>query len=139
MIIPLHDSLIRGKIIPMGKAGMRLFMLWMIIFIISSCSPAKSTLTPSGVNSSTNQLTLTVWLPEQDNGFYSKLSEKFEQENPDVNVLLVEIPKSEYVSRIDEMIRRGKGPDIALLYNRRWLARGNFLPLDREMNNSKSL
>lgn len=122
---------------PMEKASLHLFVLCTILFFSNSCTPTQPMHTPPGVISINNRLTLTVWLPEQDNGFYSKLTEKFEQVNPDINVLIVEIPESEYVSSIEDTFKNGKGPDIALLTNPRWLFSGFFLPLDKEIQQFK--
>jgi ABC-type glycerol-3-phosphate transport system substrate-binding protein len=74
--------------------------------------------------------TIKIWLPEQDDDFYSRLAEKFEQENPGINLELKEIAKNDYTHQIDQAVREQSGPDIGMVTASYMLSYRFFLPLE---------
>jgi multiple sugar transport system substrate-binding protein len=77
-------------------------------------------------------VTLSLWIFEGEEGFLSRLKEAFEAQNPTITLEITEIPEDQYVTKIDTALAANEPPDIGFVYGgqQRWLKSGKFLPLD---------
>lgn len=73
---------------------------------------------------------LDLWIFEGEGEFLPTVIEAFQAEHPNITVQLTDIPESEYVTKIDTALLAGEVPDLAYIYERRWMEAGMFLPLD---------
>ena len=51
----------------------------------------------------------------------STRQETFETAHPDISIEVTDIPEDQYVTKIDTALAAGETPDIAFVYERRWL------------------
>lgn len=75
--------------------------------------------------------TVTLWyLEDPEFTFLPALKEQFEAAHPGVTVEMTEIPEDGYVTKIDTALLAGQPPDVAFVYEPRWMKSGSVLPLD---------
>jgi multiple sugar transport system substrate-binding protein len=88
-------------------------------------SPAAATSVTGG-----EPVTLTLWIFEGEEGILPKFKEGFEAVNPNVTLEITLIPEDLYATKLDTAFAAGSPPDIAYMFERKWLQAGHFLPLD---------
>jgi multiple sugar transport system substrate-binding protein len=76
------------------------------------------------------EITLNLWAFAGEDDVLPKLKETFEAQNPNVTIEITDIPEDQYVTKIDTALAANEPPDIAYIYERRWLKAGKFLPID---------
>jgi multiple sugar transport system substrate-binding protein len=75
--------------------------------------------------------TVTLWyLEDPDFVFLPALVEEFEAAYPGVTVEMTEVPEDGFVTKIDTALLAGSPPDVAFIYEPRWMKSGAVLPLD---------
>jgi multiple sugar transport system substrate-binding protein len=122
----------------------RLFSIMvMMAVLLSACAPATPTAavtapTANSAQPSTEKVTLNLWIFEGEQGFLPTLKEGFERKFPNITLEITEIPESDYVTKIDTALAAGSTPDIAFIYESRWMKAGKFLPID-DMVNQKGI
>lgn len=118
------------------KTVYRLFAFVMVVsMLLAGCAPAAtSTSAPTAEGQSSQpsgeKVTLNLWIFEGEEGFLPKLKEGFEAKYPNITLEITEIPESDYVTKIDTALAAGSTPDIAYIYEARWMKAGKFLPID---------
>jgi multiple sugar transport system substrate-binding protein len=106
--------------------------------LLSACSPGDAVSTPEkGPEKAKPSAQITIWIPEEEDEFYSRLIEDFELINQDINLTMTEVPESSYVGQLDGALKSGTTPDIAMVKVVRWLKAGVFLSLDRTIQNDR--
>lgn len=75
--------------------------------------------------------TVTLWhLDEPRPEFLMAVKDGFEAEYPGTTVDLVEVPEDGYVTKVDTAILAHQPPDVAFVYEPRWMKAGSVVPLD---------
>lgn len=75
------------------------------------------------------QTPLTVWTFEGESEEFLSLIEDFEAKHPNIDVELVDIPESEYGTKVDTALIAGEPPDVGFINDDKWIASGQFLPI----------
>jgi multiple sugar transport system substrate-binding protein len=98
----------------------------------ASSNPEASSGTSPAATSATGgeRVTLTLWIFEGEEGILPRFKEGFEAANPNVTLEITLIPEDLYATKMDTAFAAGSPPDIAYMFERRWLQAGAFLPLD---------
>lgn len=78
-------------------------------------------------------VTLNLWIFEGEDGILPKFKEGFEASHPGITLEITLIPEDLYVTKLDTAFAAGSTPDIAYVYEPRWLKTGAFLPLDERL------
>ena len=118
------------------KSVYRWFTILMVAaMLLAACAPAATptqATTPGSESNqaSTEKVTLNLWIFEGEEGFLPKLKEGFEAKYPNITLEITEIPESDYVTKIDTALAAGSTPDIAFIYEPRWIKAGKFLAID---------
>jgi multiple sugar transport system substrate-binding protein len=99
------------------------------VMLLSACAPTPAT-TEQAAQPAAEKVTLNLWIFEGEEGFLPKLKEGFETKFPNITLEITEIPESDYVTKIDTALAAGTTPDIAYIYETRWIKAGKFLPID---------
>jgi multiple sugar transport system substrate-binding protein len=81
-------------------------------------------------DTSNGTTTLQLWAYEGYQDFLPILIEGFEKKYPDIKVELTNVPEEQYVTKVDTALAAGQPPDLGFIYERRWLAQGQFAPVD---------
>jgi multiple sugar transport system substrate-binding protein len=122
---------------PGAQFWRKLAFIALIAVMVSACTPAAATPaanqaqpTPNTAASSGEKVTLNLWIFEGEEGFLPKLKEGFEKKYPNITLEITEIPESDYVTKIDTALAAGATPDIAFIYEPRWVKAGKFLAID---------
>ena len=75
--------------------------------------------------------TVTLWyLEDPEFTFLPALKAEFEAAYPGTTVELTEIPEDGFVTKVDTAILAGQPPDVAFVYEPRWIKAGAVMPLD---------
>lgn len=85
---------------------------------------------PAGSAATGEKVTLTLWIFEGEEEILPKFKSGFEAANPNVTLEITLIPEDLYGTKLDTAFAAGSPPDIAYMFERRWLKAGAFLPLD---------
>ena len=126
------------------RITLRLLSLLVIAaLLLAGCAPAATPAPAiqepvSPTSASDEKVTLDLWIFEGEEGFLPKLQEGFSQKYPNIELEITEIPESDYVTKIDTALAAGSPPDIAYIYEDRWMKAGKFLPID-EMIKEKQI
>jgi multiple sugar transport system substrate-binding protein len=99
----------------------------------SSSAPTDSAGTSPGAAASAaggEPVTLTLWIFEGEEGILPKFKEGFEAANPNVTLEITLIPEDLYATKLDTAFAAGSPPDIAYMFERKWLQAGHFLALN---------
>jgi multiple sugar transport system substrate-binding protein len=119
----------------MMKTTLRIYSLLVILaLLLTGCAPA-ATPAPTAEQeappeASAEKVTLSLWIFEGEEGFLPKLQEGFSKKFPNITLEITEIPESDYVTKIDTALAAGSPPDIAYIYENRWIKAGKFLAID---------
>jgi multiple sugar transport system substrate-binding protein len=110
------------------------------VLLITACSPAApAPSSPMGAASgspsasgttSGEKVSLDLWVFEGEDGILPRFKEGFESSHPNITLEVTLVPEDLYVTKLDTAFAAGSPPDIALMYEMRWLKSGAFLPLD---------
>ena len=111
------------------------------VLLISACgasTPSSTTPTDSagaspGAGSSAvngEPVTLTLWIFEGEEDILPVFKDGFEAANPNVTLEITLIPEDLYSTKLDTAFAAGSPPDIAYMFERKWLQAGHFLALD---------
>jgi ABC-type glycerol-3-phosphate transport system substrate-binding protein len=95
----------------------------------SSAAPGTSPGAP-GPSLTSEPVTLNLWIFEGEEGILPKFKAGFEAAHPNITLEITLIPEDLYVTKLDTAFAAGSPPDIAYMYEPRWLKAGAFLPLD---------
>ena len=83
-------------------------------------------------------VTLDLWLvvgtEEPAKPFLQTLAEAYEAAHPNVTVEVTLIPEDQYVVKLDTALAAASPPDIAYLFEPRWVKAGKVLPLDETIS-----
>lgn len=75
--------------------------------------------------------TVTLWyLEDPEFTFLPALKKEFEAAYPGVVLEMTEIPEDGYVTKIDTALLANQPPDVAFIYEARWMKAGSVLRLD---------
>lgn len=99
----------------------------------SSAAPAEGSPTANGSPAACTTgetVTLGLWIFEGEEGILPKFKSGFESTHPNCSLEITQIPEDLYVTKLDTAFAAGSPPDIAYMYEPRWLKAGTFLPLD---------
>lgn len=104
------------------------------VLLISACGPSTESpsAAPGASGSATTgeKVSLDLWVFEGEDGILPAFKEGFEASHPNVTLEVTLIPEDLYVTKLDTAFAAGSPPDVALMYESRWLKAGAFLPLD---------
>jgi multiple sugar transport system substrate-binding protein len=103
------------------------------VLLISGCGTSAQSPTASGTAGSSltdEPVTLTLWIFEGEEGILPKFKRGFEADHPNVTLEITQIPEDLYATKVDTALAAGSPPDIAYMFEPRWLEAGAFLPLD---------
>jgi multiple sugar transport system substrate-binding protein len=91
---------------------------------------AKPTETQAAANPG-EVVTLNIWGFEgDDEGILDEQIKAFEAEYPNIKIEVTNIPESDYTTKIDTALIAGEPPDVAFIYEPKWIKAGAFLPMD---------
>jgi multiple sugar transport system substrate-binding protein len=124
----------------------RTMLLLLVVAGLAACAgvpAAAPTSAPAGEATpapvaSGEPVTLTLWSFAGEDAMLPELKKRFEAANPNIRLEITDIPEDQYVTKIDTALAANSPPDLAFIYERRWLRAGKFLPLD-EMIADKGL
>jgi multiple sugar transport system substrate-binding protein len=75
--------------------------------------------------------TVTMWYLEDPNpAFLDAIKQGFEEAYPDVSLEMTEVPEDGFVTKVDTALVAQQPPDVAFVYEPRWMKAGAVLPLD---------
>ncbi len=109
--------------------------------LISACgTSAPSSVTPTGSSNASagatssaatgEKVSLDLWVFEGEDGILPRFKEGFEASHPNITLEVTLVPEDLYVTKLDTAFAAGSPPDVALMYEARWLKAGAFHPLD---------
>lgn len=87
----------------------------LLLVLLAACSSANEAAAPS------DTAEVDLWIFEGEEGFLPALEEAFEEQNPDIDLQITEIPEGDYVTKIDTALAAGDPPEIGFIYERRWV------------------
>lgn len=86
---------------------------------------------PTGGEASGDQeVRLSLWVFEGEEGFLPAIREAYAEVAPHVTLEITELPESEYLTKVETALAAGSPPDIAFVNDQRWFKAGHVLPLD---------
>ncbi len=91
---------------------------------IASRSLAASTTTRG------EHVTLNLWAYEGYQDYLPVLKKAFEKAHPDITLQITNIPETQYVTKMQTAFVAGDPPDLAFIYDRKFLRAGEFAPID---------
>ncbi len=91
----------------------------------AGASAGASASAPSG-----EKVSLDLWVFEGEDGILPAFKEGFESSHPNITLEVTLIPEDLYVTKLDTAFAAGSPPDVALMYEARWLKADAFVPLD---------
>ena len=107
--------------------------------VVAACSPSATSSGPeatTGPVSSTpagsaaaQTVTLNLWIFEGEEEFLPKVKESFESSHPGTTLEITIIPEDQYTTKIDTALAAGSPPDIAFMYDPRWIKEGHMVPI----------
>jgi multiple sugar transport system substrate-binding protein len=99
-----------------------------VALVGSGCSGGGSDEGSNGDGGGTT--TLDLWIFEGEETFLPALESAFEDEHPDIDLKITEIPEDNYTTKIDTALAANSPPDIGFITEPRWIKAGRMLPLD---------
>jgi len=72
---------------------------------------------------------VSLWIFEGEEEFLPRLEEEFEALNPNIDLQVTEIPYGDYSTKIDTALAAGDPPEIAFIYESRWVKAGLVLSI----------
>ena len=108
-----------------GAAG----VVAMLALVASACVGGGSD-EGSGDEQGGGPATLDLWIFEGEETFLPALESAFEEEHPEINLKITEIPEDNYTTKIDTTLAANSPPDIGFITEPRWIKAGRMLPLD---------
>ena len=84
---------------------------------------------PPGVVSAQDATTLNLWVVEGEEGFLPKVKEQFEAAHPGVKLEITVLPEDQYGTKIDTALAAGAPPDVAFVYDPRYIKEGHMVPI----------
>jgi multiple sugar transport system substrate-binding protein len=84
----------------------------------------------SGDEQGSGPATLDLWIFEGEETFLPALESAFEEEHPQINLKITEIPEDNYTTKIDTTLAANSPPDIGFITEPRWIKAGRMVPLD---------
>jgi ABC-type glycerol-3-phosphate transport system substrate-binding protein len=76
------------------------------------------------------RVTIDVWTHSDIDAIMPAAIEAFQAMYPHITVRLTDVPEDDYTTTLETAFLVNQPPDVALPFNREWVAAGNFLPLD---------
>ena len=64
---------------------------------------------------------------------FTSIIDDFEAKHPEIAVEIVDIPESEYGTKVDTALIAGEPPDVGFIYDDKWIASGKFLPIGEKL------
>ena len=71
-------------------------------------------------------VTLDLWVFEGEDGILPAFKQGFESSHPNITLEVTLVPEDLYVTKLDTAFAAGSPPDVALMYEARWLKAGAF-------------
>jgi multiple sugar transport system substrate-binding protein len=75
-------------------------------------------------------ITLDLWIFEGEETFLPALEAAFEDEHPEIDLKITEIPEDNYSTKIDTALAANSPPDIGFITEPRWIKAGKMVALD---------
>jgi multiple sugar transport system substrate-binding protein len=113
--------------------------------VIAACSPATTSSTPGAPSAAATPassapstpsasapaeaVTLNLWIFEGEEDFLPKVKTAFETAHPGVTLEITILPEDQYTTKIDTALAAGSPPDIAFLYEARYIKSGQMVPV----------
>jgi multiple sugar transport system substrate-binding protein len=97
-----------------------------------AAKPAEET-KPTDVPAADNPdevITINIWVFEGEEGIFDELIKVFNADYPNIKVEITNIPEDDYTTKIDTALIAGEPPDMAFIYEKKWIKAGEFLPMD---------
>ncbi len=118
----------------MKRIRVSIYLLIILSMLLAACAGG---VTPQAEQSGETQapppsgetVTVNMWIFEGEGGFLPTLIESFEAANPNIKIQLTDIPEGDYVTKLDTALLANDPPDLAYVYEGRYLKAGSFLPL----------
>ena len=97
--------------------------------LIAGCTASPTPPTPSGEDGEITG-TVSLWyLEDPDTAFMAAIKQGFEAKYPGTTVELTELPEDGFVTKIDTALLAQQPPDVAFIYEARWMKAGQVMPL----------
>jgi multiple sugar transport system substrate-binding protein len=90
---------------------------------------AMGTLFPGGPAAAQDPVTLNLWVFEGEEGFLPQVKESFEASHPDIKLEITTLPEDQYGTKLDTALAAGSPPDIAFVYDPRYIKAGHMVPI----------
>jgi multiple sugar transport system substrate-binding protein len=84
---------------------------------------------PSVGSAQGDTTTLNLWVFEGEEGFLPKVKEAFEAAHPDTKLEITILPEDQFGTKIDTALAAGSPPDIAFVYDPRYIKSGHMVPV----------
>jgi multiple sugar transport system substrate-binding protein len=101
-------------------------LLAIAVLSLSACSRLTNGADPNTIGG-----TVTLWyLEDPDHTFIDSVKAGFEAKYPGTTVELTEQPEDGFVTKVDTALLAHQPPDVAFIYEPRWMKGGAVMPLD---------
>jgi multiple sugar transport system substrate-binding protein len=116
----------------------RRLTLLVAVVVVAACSPGASSndpaapsgsVSPGATPASAEAITLNLWIFEGEEDFLPKLKEAFEASHPGTTLEITILPEEQYGTKIDTALAAGSPPDVAFMYDARWIKSGQMVPI----------
>jgi multiple sugar transport system substrate-binding protein len=84
--------------------------------------------TPGG-SASAEAVTLNLWIFEGEEDFLPKVKQAFESSHPGTTLEITILPEDQYTTKLDTALAAGSPPDIAFMYDPRYIKEGHMVPI----------
>jgi multiple sugar transport system substrate-binding protein len=93
-----------------------------------TAAPSESAAAPTQT-AAAQAVTLDLWIFEGEDQILPKFKAGFESAHPNITLNITLVPEDLYVTKLETAFAAGDPPDIAFVYDARWLRSSQFLPL----------
>jgi multiple sugar transport system substrate-binding protein len=110
------------------KCSSFLAIIAMLSLLLAGCAGQNVPQTAS--NSNAEEIALTLWVFEGENEYMPMLEKEYESLHPKIDLQITEFPEDEYTTKIDTALAADAPPDLAFVYDLKYLKLKQFLPID---------
>lgn len=100
----------------------------------AGCGGGSGSSGSSGSPATGGHITLNLWAYEGYQDFLPLLKKGFEKKYPNITLQITNIPEKQYTTKLQTAFAAGDPPDLAFIYDRKFLKAGEFTPVDDVVN-----
>jgi multiple sugar transport system substrate-binding protein len=86
--------------------------------------------THAAATAARDHVTLNLWAYEGYQDYLPVLKKEFEKAHPNITLEITNIPEDQYTTKLQTAFVAGDPPDLAFIYDRKFLKAGEFAPVD---------